>query len=248
MRQAERIKCIAEILKKNGFVTVKFLTDELHYSTATINRDLNVMQNQKLIKRSYGGVELVKTRAVPLMFRYHKMRPAKNKIAKKAAELVCDGDVIFIDGSTTAQYMGKYLPDKKNITVITNNIALVSFLSEQGIEVICLGGKVTEPPAMLCSNITVENVKRYKADKMFFSVRAFTRQGEFCMSGGYYNLLITMIENAKQAFLLIDHEKEFRDLQNYWLELSEVDGIVTDFKFSDEVKEKYKNTQFIEVD
>ena len=48
MFQEERIKIITELLKKNGFVTVKFLTDELHYSSATINRDLNLMQKKKL--------------------------------------------------------------------------------------------------------------------------------------------------------------------------------------------------------
>lgn len=248
MHQKERIKCITDILKKNGYVSVKFLTDELHYSTATINRDLNVMQKQKLIKRSYGGVELIKTRAVPLMFRYHKMRPAKNKIAKKAAEFVCDGDVVFIDGSTTAQYMGKYITDRKNLTVITNNITLAAFLSEHGIEIICLGGRVAEVPSMLCSSITIENAKKYKADKMFFSVGAFSENGEYCVGELYYSLHMAVRENAKQAFLLIDHEKRNRDLQEYWIQLSEIYGIVTDYKFSDEVKEKYKNTQFIEVE
>ena len=51
MFQEERIKIITELLKKNGFVTVKFLTDELHYSSATINRDLNLMQKKKLPKQ-----------------------------------------------------------------------------------------------------------------------------------------------------------------------------------------------------
>ena len=97
MHQTERIKHIEEILKKNGFVTVKFLTEELHYSTATINRDLNMMEKQKMVRRSYGGVELLKNRSVPLVFRYNKMRPAKNKIGKKAAEFIHDGETIFID-------------------------------------------------------------------------------------------------------------------------------------------------------
>ena len=72
MYQKERIDEILEILKANGYVTVKFLTEALHYSTATINRDLNIMEKQKLVHRSYGGVELVKNKSIPLPFRYHK--------------------------------------------------------------------------------------------------------------------------------------------------------------------------------
>ena len=83
MYQQQRIKKILDILREHGYVTVKFLTQELHYSNATINRDLNVLQAQKLIKRSYGGVELMKKSGTSLIFRYNKMRPAKNKIAKK---------------------------------------------------------------------------------------------------------------------------------------------------------------------
>ena len=83
---------------------------------------------------------------------------------------------------------------------------------------------------------------------MFFSVGAFSENGEYCVGELYYSLHMAVRENAKQAFLLIDHEKRNRDLQEYWIQLSEIYGIVTDYKFSDEVKEKYKNTQFIEVE
>ncbi|HAB00567.1 MAG TPA: hypothetical protein DCE08_03595, partial [Ruminococcaceae bacterium] len=56
MYQKERMEEIYDILKKNGYVTVKYLVQQLEYSNATINRDLTVMENQKLIRRSYGGV------------------------------------------------------------------------------------------------------------------------------------------------------------------------------------------------
>ena len=69
MFQTERIEAIMNILKKNGYVTVKYLTEELKYSNATINRDLTIMEKQKLVKRSYGGVELLEKTSIPLPFR-----------------------------------------------------------------------------------------------------------------------------------------------------------------------------------
>lgn len=249
MTQKERIQTITGILQKNGFVTVKFLTQELHYSTATINRDLNAMQKQQIIRRSYGGAELVEAKTVPLLFRYSKMRPAKNKIGKKAAEFIRDGDTVFIDCSTTAQYIGKYITDRKNLTVITNNLSLASFLSEYGVTAICLGGQITEPPAMVYSRETVESVRRYGADKLFFSACAVTEDGKIgCSHSEMHSLVIrAMLENAQKSYFLIDHEKLAPGCRQYLATLGDADTVIADFAFSGEVKERFPDTAFVEV-
>lgn len=249
MTQKERIDAITDILQKNGFVTVKFLTEELYYSTATINRDLNAMQRQNLVKRSYGGVELVESKTVPLFFRYSKMRPTKNKIGKKAADFICDGDTVFIDCSTTAQYIGKYITDRKNLTVITNNISLASFLSEYKITVIILGGKIMEPPSMVYSAETAEAARRYGADKLFFSAGEVTPGGRIGSSdyAEHYLMIKAMMENSVHKYLLIDHEKIVPGCREYLGDMGDVDTVVSDFSFSDEVKKKYANTDFITI-
>lgn len=248
MYQKERIDNILEILKVNGYVTVKFLTEKLHYSTATINRDLNIMEKQKLVNRSYGGVELVKSKGVPLPHRYHKMKTAKLKIGKAASDLVNDGDVIFIDGSTTTEFMAKYLVDRKNITVITNNVGIVTFLSEYGIKVICLGGEVVEMPSLLSGNITVENAMKYNADKMFFSTGAVSKDGIIASTVSYDLLHRIMVKNSKKVYFLADHEKINKNRTINLFDFNEVDAVITDYIFSKETKELYKNTEFIEVE
>ena len=249
MVQKERLDAIIELIKKNGFVTVKFLTEELHYSTATINRDLNTLENSKIIRRIYGGAELTEQKHAPLYFRYHKMRPVKNKIGKKASEFVEDGDVIFIDCSTTAQHMGKYITHKKNLTVITNNISLAAFLSEYDISVIILGGKIMEPPSMVYSRETVENAKKYGADKLFFSAGTITHDGK--ISGSEYDthslVIRSMIENSSKSYLLVDHEKLTEKYTDYIGDLEEIDTVICDFDFSDTTKKKYSDTKFVKI-
>lgn len=247
MYQQQRIKKILDILREHGYVTVKFLTQELHYSNATINRDLNVLQAQKLIKRSYGGVELMKKSGTSLIFRYNKMRPAKNKIAKKASQYICDGDTIFIDGSTTSQYLGKYITNHKNLKVITNNIALVSYLSEHGINVICLGGRVMEAPNMLGGDDTAENAMKYHADKAFFSVGSVLDDGRIGGGDSYHLLNLTMQKNSNESFCLADSAKINVTCSRFLGDLSLVDCFISDYCFSDEIKKKYNHTKFIEV-
>ena len=125
MYQKERLDSIMAIVMQNGYVTVKYLVAQLHYSKATINRDLNVLEAQKRLRRSYGGVEVVSDDEVPLNFRYHKRRMEKVKICKKASEFIHDGDTIFIDAATTTEPITEFLSDKKDLLVITNNMTLV---------------------------------------------------------------------------------------------------------------------------
>lgn len=236
-----------DILKENGYVTVKFLTQELHYSNATVNRDLNILEKQKLVKRSYGGVEIVNNTSTPLVFRYHKMKTTKNNIGRAAAKFICDGDTIFIDGSTTAQYIGKYITNKKNLTVITNNIALVSYLSEYSIDVVCLGGKVVEIPSMLDGVETVENAMKYSADKMFFSVGSMSDDGKIGTEDIYYLLHTVMMQNSKETFLLIDSDKINRESPRYISSDFKIDYIISDYDFKEEAKRKLDNTRFVKI-
>lgn len=242
--QKERIDAILKILQQHGYATVKSITQTLNYSTATINRDLNVMERGKLVKRSYGGVELLENRAVHLPLRYEKMKVAKQKIARAAAQYVEDGDTVFIDASTTTEYMGQYLVDKKDITVITNNMALVIFLSGYSVKVHCLGGAVSESPYMLCGAQTVTNVRRFHAGKMFFSTGGITVDGTFEFGGMYEQLHEAMMENTDQVFFLADHDK-IKPACKCKRDFCEVDYIVTDFSIAQEVQEKYPNTTFV---
>ena len=92
MSQKIRQEQILHILEKRKYVTVRYLCDTLHYSSATINRDLNAMQIVGLVKRSYGGVEFVEKshHLPPLPQRQIYMKKEKRRLARAAAELIED--------------------------------------------------------------------------------------------------------------------------------------------------------------
>lgn len=238
---------ILAILENKGYVTVKYLIDRLHYSSATVNRDLNALQSRQLVTRSYGGVELVRAPYVPVFFRAHKTHTEKKNIGRSAAAYVKDGDTVFIDGSTTAQYMGQYLVNRKNLTVVTNNIVLAADLSQYGMTVICLGGMIAEAPSMLYSSETVENAARYRVDKMFFSTSAVSKDG--LVASGVYDLLLkTVFSRANEIFYLVDHQKIDRPFNAVLCDLDTPDYVISDYVFSDDTKEKYPSTRFVTVE
>ena len=243
----KRTDKILEILKQQGYVTVKYLCEELHYSTATINRDLNDLQRQKLIVRHYGGAELVAKKGVPLVFRYNKMRPVKRAISKRAAAYIKEGMTVFIDGSTTSQYMAEYIQNIKDITVITNNLNLVTHLSEAGVHCISLGGTIVEPPYMVGGEDAAAQAGTYTADIAFFSVVGVSPEGVICDGGGYYPLHKAMLARSQKSVLLVDHEKIGVSGKRVLCDFSKVNMVISDFAFSHSVHEEFPDTEFLQV-
>lgn len=243
LRQDEIVK----ILGEKGYISVKYLSDALHYSTATINRDLNDLQKRGIVTRSYGGAELVRSPYVPIMFRAQKMRSEKRHIGKCAASFVKDGDTIFIDGSTTAQYMENHLIERKGLTVITNNMMLAINLSKYNIKVICLGGPVAEPPCMLYGKETVENAERYRVNKMFFSSDGLTSDG--VIASGIFDLMLkTVAKRAKEVFYLVDHKKIDKEFCEAYGTLREIDYVISDYDFPEDTVARFKTTKFVHAD
>ena len=244
MSQKLRQDQILHILDKRKYVTVRYLVDALHYSSATINRDLNEMQARGTVKRSYGGVEICDGGALPpLPQRQSYMRREKRRNARAAARLIQNGDTLFLDGSTTVQHLTPFLLEKKDLQVITNNMHLAIELGEADVDVVCLGGRLCERPHVLGSEETVENAMRYHADKMFFSVGRITVDGQ--ISVGNYLLYRAMMKNSKEVYLLTDHVKLMDWVEHAFCDFSALTGVISDFDFPEETKRAYPGVKFI---
>ena len=244
----KRIDQILDILKTHGYVTVNYLCRELHYSTATINRDLNELQRQNKIVRHYGGAELKENKGTPLIFRYHKMRPVKRQLSKLAAEGIREGMTVFIDGCTTTQYMAEYIKQIPGLTVITNNLNLASFLSEEGVRCVVLGGQLAEPPYMTGGAEAALHAGSYRADMAFFSTGGVTEDGFIADGEVYYPLHKAMLQNAKERIFLVDSQKVGVSGKRVLGDFSQVDTVISDFDFSGEVKARFPHTAFVQAD
>ena len=145
MFRSEREIEILSILEDNQYVTVEYLAKKMHISQSSIRRDLTNLENRGIVKRNYGGVELANAsnKVIPFSMRSHENANEKKKIAKVAASLVKNGDIVFIDGSSSTFFMVDYLAKIKDITVITNSIDATYILSQYNVKTICTGGIVS---------------------------------------------------------------------------------------------------------
>jgi len=165
-------------LEKHEIAYVNDLSDILGISASTIRRDLNTLSEEGQIVLLRGGAVKLKTGSFDLPIQAKQLLniDKKDRIAKYAASLVKDGDVIYIDSGTTPFMMMKYLKDKK-ITVVTSNTQVLEMLAETDITCIILGGEITKNLGSIVGPITEKLLSTMFFDKSFLGASGFSLNG-----------------------------------------------------------------------
>jgi ribose transport system substrate-binding protein len=143
----ERQQTILRLLQEQPGLKVTKLAELLGVSRGTIRNDLVALEEDHKVKRMRGGaVLLAKTLpkssfAVPVELSPTENEAAKRRIARWAAELIEDGEAVFLDASTTVQQMIPFLISRRNLTIITNGLQTAQLVKQQTKHmVIMLGG------------------------------------------------------------------------------------------------------------
>lgn len=204
-------KKILEILETQQYASVDELAAILGVSPSTIRRALETLQQKGLVTRTHGGVKINSDNnfSPSFTFRIHQNTFEKKKIALSAIKLIKNGDVIFLDGSTSAFYIAEYLKELENIRVITNGIDTLSLLSKNNIFAYSTGGQVSiENPSVLVGRYAEDMICNFHADIAFFSAQAVDNDGEIydCFEDEIF-LRRAMIKNAKTKVFLCDNTK-----------------------------------------
>lgn len=248
MYKCEREDEILAILNETEYATVEYLARKMNISSSSIRRDLKNLEERGMVTRSYGGVKIAHSggKHIPFSLRSHENGPQKKQIAKAAASLLSAGDVVFLDGSTSAYFVAELLPSVGNLTVITNNIDAMNCLTGYDIKAYCTGGAISpENRAVLVGGYTQDFLKQIRADVVFFSVQAVNENGEFydCYPEEVAVRNI-MLANARKRVLLCDSSKLGKNSTFYQTCLNDIDLIISDRDlngfFTEEAPEKYK--------
>ena len=139
----ERRKKVMSKIQIQGKVNVEDLAKELHVSPLTIRRDLQYWEEQGAVERYYGGARLIQS-FVDNDEITDNNEPYKHAIAKYAAQYVEDGDTIFINTSSTALLVLKYIRNKR-VTVITNNGKAIFMEHDPLVSIVLSGGELRIP-------------------------------------------------------------------------------------------------------
>ena len=153
---------ILETVRSEGDVTVTALAEQLQVSPLTIRRDLQYLEEHKLLERFYGGARTGEAEES----RKNSRELRKEKIARYAASLVEDRDSIFINTSSTALAMVKYITSRR-VTIITNNGNIINEENPSQATIILLGGELRYMKGAMVGDFTRNNLAQVTAKKSF---------------------------------------------------------------------------------
>lgn len=209
MIPAVRQEKILDLLSSNEILSTELIMDKLDVSASTLRRDLIKLEQSKKIELLHGGGVRLTNKPVELNIstKLDLNKEAKIKIAEKAASYIDDGDVIFLDPSSTTYHMIPYLAGK-NITVVTNGIAHINQLIGMDIPCIMIGGSIKKTTNSCIGPLT-ENVL-----KSLYFTKCFLGASGFSLSSGITNhdihersIKVLALANSKQPYFLMDHSK-----------------------------------------
>ena len=249
MLKKEREREIINILKsESGFIAVKELCKKLYASESSIRRDLTALENKGLIKKTYGGAELVTNFSNVISFdkRYHHRVEAKKIIAKKASKLIKDGNIIFLDQSSTSLYLANEIADKSSITVITNNIEILYLLSNSGIKTVSSGGFLSPQNRNCLIGPDAHGIfENTYADVVFFSAKSLSADGIISdCTREEVALRNSMLKNSAKKVFLCDSEKFDTNSAYKQCSLSDVDFLISE---SEEAKKFCKHSNSLKI-
>lgn len=211
MFNIERQEEILKILEKNKSISVNKLSNLLYASPPTIRRDLTSLENQGKILRTHGGAILRQSAEgeIPLMLREDQNKTSKQIIAEKASKYVNNGDVIFLDASSTAAHLVPFLKNFKDIIIITNSPKTSIKLGEENIKNYCTGGLLLSHSIAYIGNEAENFISRINADVFFFSSRGYTENG-YITDSSIEEAAVkkAMMRNAAKAFYMCDSSKK----------------------------------------
>lgn len=221
-----------ELTSRKGFVALSELATTLAVSQSTARRDLEVLEEQGLIRRTHGGaVSLAEPPTGRLGFAERQQTAVEEKraIAAAVAGRVPDNQTVIINGGTTCWHVAAALIGRR-ISVITNSVPIATLLGgEVNTEVTLVGGYLYPRTGVALGAMAESMLASLRAAQVVMSCAAVNPDGAFNVNEMMTAVERRMIEVADEVILAVDHTKFSKRSIARLCEWGDLDMVVTDW-------------------
>lgn len=230
-KKAKRQTKILEIVRASGFETIETLSSLLDVSDQTIRRDIAELDSTNMARRTHGGVAILNSlSSVDYLGRRSAANPIKEKLAAKTAELINDGESVFLDAGTTCEHIALALRNHKGLRIVTYNLNAAHSLKDcEDFLVAVPGGFVRHIDGSIMGDFSDGFIERFNFDIAILSVTGIDENGVMGDDNHWEvaNAQAAM-ERASRSLLVVDSRKfDQRGLVELG-PLSDIDGLVTE--------------------
>ena len=208
---------ILDLVKSRRHCSLEELRREFDVSPATIYRDVAALVSRGALQRVRGGVAALErpSAATPApngyRDRYEWNRAGKERIARKALERIADGDILFLDSSTTVACLARLLAGQSfaALTIVTNSVAIIENFAKfpSSWVRIALGGPYDPQLHSLLGQETFRQLERITPTKAFVSAYGVDEHIATTNHENQATLLARVLDKASQKYLLADRSK-----------------------------------------
>ncbi len=230
----ERQKQILSLLSRQGRLSVAEIVGQFAISEATARRDLETLASQGKAQRVHGGVIAIEQAPpeLPILQREGEQADEKSCIGRAAAELIADGETVFLGSGTTVLEVAKNLRERKNLTVITNSLPVLNTLAGiKDITVVSLGGQLRDSELSFIGHITEQALAELRVDKVVMGTRGVSL--EHGLTNDYLPETLTdraILKIGREVIIVADHTKVNRVSTALLAPLTAMHIFVTDSK------------------
>lgn len=234
MLAKERQNIIVETVNKEGSVLVKELSEKFDVTEDSIRKDLTLLEKKGLLKKTYGGAVKNRVNSHELYVSQRKGKDLDKKriIAKKAFDLIEEGDVIFLDISTSnIELIRLVVESNLKITVVTNMIdVMMSFTAPSDTKLIFIGGTLNRGRDGFVGSMTNAQIQNFKFDKVFMGVVGVDLKNNKVYTYAVADALTkkTIMDCGREIYMMMENKKFSKDGNYHYAKVQDFDGMILD--------------------
>ncbi|HEV2484444.1 MAG TPA: DeoR/GlpR family DNA-binding transcription regulator [Terracidiphilus sp.] len=231
MKAAERQLRIRQMFESRDFLDLETLCRELDASESSVRRDLDILEEEKLLRRVYGGAVSLQpplARAFDYAVESVRLSDEKDRIAQLAAGLIENGQTVILDGGSTVAAVAREL-SSKSLHIITNSLPIAeSFESLRNIELTLTGGYLDPRLRVMLGPFCEQMLGALRADALIMGIGSITESGFSNNNTLVVGSEQKMIEIAGKVIIVADHTKFGRGGMIPVAPLSAADIVISD--------------------
>lgn len=232
MRAKERLSIIKQLVTNNKKILVSELSNKLDVTEETIRRDLEKLEAEGIVTRTYGGAVLNTEGSFDGVNFYNRATinlEEKQKIAIKAMELLKNKATIAADSSSTVIETLKLIRNRKDVVLLTNSTEVLREFTQSELTIVSTGGTFNKNSLSLQGSMAKDMIKRYNVDILLISCKGLDKEkGALDSNEVEVEFKRVLVQQASEVALLVDHTKFDRSAFMQLVDFNNIDYIVTD--------------------
>lgn len=243
MLKRERLMLLLEMVNQNSIMTVKDLITQLGVSDMTIRRDLDELADSGKLVRIHGGAQSVASSDATELSHVEKKElhlEQKHQIAQRAAQMINEGDTIYIGPGTTQELIVHYVDDIADLRVVTNSLPVFESWQNKNVDLVLVGGNFRERSGAFIGGLASDTLGDLKFNKSFVGVNGIHNESMMTANTEEGSAQAVAINNSLTKIVLADRFKINRDDFYQFYNLYDVDYLITNVELSEETISHYQ--------